>query len=364
MFRSRAIAVAAVSAVLITVGHAYAADPYFKGKTVNLIVGFEAGGGVDLTARTFAEYLGKFVPGNPTFVVQNMPGASSMKAHNFIYEAAKADGLNLLYSPWFPVTQILSQPGANFKYQGYALVGAFRSSGFLIYARNDIVPGGVTRSADILKAPSLKFAGQNPFNTYDLLGRLSLELLNVRYSYVTGYRGAAGIRASLMKNETNIGVDSVSGYRSGIEDTMVKTGMVRPMWAFHELGPDGKWIKNPHLPEAPSITEVYRDAYGKEPSGIEWDTLDLAVKFYASIAQLVAAPPKTPAAAVDDLSKGFYATMDDKAFQAEFTKRFGYAALPTKREDARKTMDALKDIEPRLVARFKAHIESGEKVSQ
>jgi tripartite-type tricarboxylate transporter receptor subunit TctC len=343
---------------------AHAADPYFKGKTVNLIVGFEPGGGVDLTARTMAEFIGKFVPGNPTFVVQNMPGASAMKAHNYIYEVAKPDGLNLLYSPWFPVTQILAQPGANFKYQDYALVGAFRSSGFLIYARNDIVPGGFTRAADIVKAPALKFAGQTPFNTYDLLGRLSLELLNVRYNYVTGYRGSAGIRAALMKNESNIGVDSVSGYRSGIEDTMVKTGMVRPMWAFHELGPDGAWIKNPHLPEAQSITEVYRDAYGKEPSGIEWDTLDLAVKLYASIAQLVAAPPKTPAAVVDELSQGFYATMDDKNFQAEFTKRFGYTALPTKRDDARKTMDALKDIEPRLVQHFKKHIDAGEKVSQ
>jgi hypothetical protein len=226
------------------------------------------------------------------------------------------------------------------------------------------VPGGVTRPADIVKAPSLKFAGQTPFNTYDLLGRLSLELLNVRYNYVTGYRGSAGIRAALMKNESNIGVDSVSGYRSGIEDTMVKTGMVRPMWAFHELGPDGKWVKNPHLPEAQSITEVYRDAYGRDPSGIAWDTLDLAVKLYATIAQLVAAPPKTDRAVVDELSKGFYATMADAQFQADFTKRFGYAALPTLRDDARKTMDALKDIEPRLVERFRAHIASGEKVSQ
>jgi hypothetical protein len=260
------------------------------------------------------------------------------------------------------VTQILAQPGANFKYENYALVGAFRTSGFMIYARNDIVPGGLKSSADIVKATNLKFAGQNPFNTYDLLGRLSLELLKVHYTYVTGYRGAAGIRAALMKDESNIGVDSISGLRSGIEDTMVKTGMVRVMWGFHELGPNGTWIKNPALPEAPSITEVYREAYGKDPSGIEWDTLDLAVKFYASIAQLVAAPPKTDPAIVADLRKGLYDTLADKSFQETFEKRFGYSAMPTSPADARKTIDALKDIDPRLVARFKQHVEAGANV--
>jgi tripartite-type tricarboxylate transporter receptor subunit TctC len=278
-----AIFAAVAFALAIVAAPSQAADPYFKGKTVNLIVGFEAGGGVDLTARMFAQNLGKHVPGNPDFVVQNMPGASSMKAHNYIFEVAKPDGQNLLYSPWFPVSQILGAEGIRFKYQDFALVGAFRTSGFFVYARNDVVPGGLARSADIVKAQNLKFAGQNPFNTFDLLGRLSIELFDVRYSYVTGYRGSAGIRTAIMKNESNVGVDSVTGLRSVMEDTIMKPGIAKVLWGFPEEDASGKPIRNPNLPEAPSVFEVYKDAFGKEPSGIAWDVLDLNIKFYAYI---------------------------------------------------------------------------------
>jgi hypothetical protein len=287
-----------------------------------------------------------------------------MKAHNYIFEVAKPDGQNLLYSPWFPVSQILGAEGIRFKYQDFALVGAFRTSGFFVYARTDIVPGGLTRSADIVKAQNLKFAGQNPFNTFDLLGRLSIELFDVRYSYVTGYRGSAGIRTAIMKNESNVGVDSVTGLRSVMQDTMMKPGIAKVLWGFPVEDAAGKPIRNPNLSEAPSVFEVYKDAFGKEPSGIAWDVLDLNVKFYANIAQLVAAPPGLAAAPLADLRKGLYATMADQGFREDYVKRFGYEAIPTRIEAAEKTIQSLKSIEPRLVARLKAHVEAGKKVQQ
>src|SRR4051795_9253730 len=65
---------------------------FYKGKSINLAIGFSAGGGYDLYARHLARHMGKYIPGNPTIVPQNMPGAGSLRAANFIYTAAPKDG--------------------------------------------------------------------------------------------------------------------------------------------------------------------------------------------------------------------------------------------------------------------------------
>ena len=300
-----AIVTIAAGGAALTAPVANAADAYFDGKTVTLLVGFDAGGGVDLTARMFAKYVGKHIPGNPTVIVKNMPGGSSMKAHNYVFESAKGNGETLLYSPWFPASQVLKAPGVRFNYQGFAMVAAFSTSGFMVYARNDIVPGGLKSSADIVKAKDLKFAGQNPFNVFDLLGTLSIELFDVPYKYITGYRGSAAIRSSMMKNETNIGVDSASGLNSVVKQTMIEPGIAKVLWGFPAQDESGKWVRNETLKDYPSVVEVYHEAFGKDPSGPKWDVLKLTIDLYANFSQLVLAPPSTKPAVVADLSKGF-----------------------------------------------------------
>ncbi len=358
------IATVAAGVATLATPAANAADAYFAGKTVTLLVGFDAGGGVDLTARMFAKHVGKHIPGNPTMIVKNMPGGSSMKAHNYVFESAKGNGETLFYGPWFPASQILKAPGVRFNYPGYQMVAAFSTSGFMVYARKDIVPGGLKSSADIVKAKDLKFAGQNPFNVFDLLGTLSIELFDVHYKYITGYRGSAAIRSSMMKNETNIGVNSASGLNSVVKDTMIKPGIARVMWGFPAQDDDGKWVRNETLKEYPSVVEVYRDAFGKDPSGPKWDVLKLTVDLYANFSQLVLAPPSTKPAVVADLSKGFYDTMRDEAFQNEFEKRFGYKVSALKRPAAEKIIQSLKTIDAKVVAALKAHVDAGRNVKQ
>src|SRR5882724_4559197 len=75
-------------------GSAYAASPadFYKGRTVQVVVGFSAGGGYDLYARVLSRHMGKHIPGNPNVVTQNMPGAGSLKAANYLYNVASKDG--------------------------------------------------------------------------------------------------------------------------------------------------------------------------------------------------------------------------------------------------------------------------------
>jgi hypothetical protein len=340
-----------------------AAD-YFQGKTVNLIVGFEAGGGVDVSARLFARYFGKHIPGNPTIVVQNMPGGSAMKAHNYIFEAAKGDGENLMWGPWFPVSQILQQPGVRFKYQDFALVGAVSTSGYTVYVRGDVVPGGLKSGVDMLKAQGLKFAGQNPFNSFDLMGRMSLELFDLHYGYITGYRGSAGIRAAVMKGEANIGVDSANGYRTGVEQTIVKPGIAVPVWSLPEQTDDGKYVRPAALPEIPMVLDVYRQAFGKEPQGIKWETMKLVMDYIASIGQVIVGPPSLNKQALADLRKGAYATFADKDYLADQEKSMGSVSAGVDIARAEKTLRSLGTVKPELVAHLKQHVDAGGKVNQ
>src|SRR3972149_11219023 len=85
----------ALSLLLANGVKAQSAEEFYKGKTINLIVGFSAGGGYDTTARTLAPYLKKHLPGNPDIIVQNMAGAGSLKAPNYLYNVAPQDGTAL-----------------------------------------------------------------------------------------------------------------------------------------------------------------------------------------------------------------------------------------------------------------------------
>jgi tripartite-type tricarboxylate transporter receptor subunit TctC len=343
---------------------AQAADPYFKGRTVNLHVAFAAGGPVDVTTRLMIPYLRKYIPGEPNLVVQNMVGAGGTRAANYIFEVAKGDGENVLIGPWFPVSQVLAQEGIRFKYQDFTLLGALTTPGYLIYARTDAAPDGLKSGADIGKAQNLKFAGQNPFNTYDLLGRLSTELLDVRYSYITGYAGSAGIRPAIMKGEASIGVEGATAYRSVVEPTIVKPGTAVPVWSIPAAGKDGKFVRPPALAEVPTVAEVYKQVRGAEPSGVKWQTLQNVIDLQSSVGWLFLAPPSFKGPGVEDLRKAWAAALTDKEHIAEQEKRFGAAYTLVELASAEKIVRSLGSITPEVKAHLKAHVEAGAQVKQ
>ena len=115
-----------------------AQDSFFAGKTIRIVVGLPAGDAYDTYARILATYMGKHIPGNPTLMVQNMPGASSMITANYVYNVAKPDGLtfgSVLPSLYFD--QLLGRKEVKFDWRKYSWLGSFESSNNLIYMRTD-----------------------------------------------------------------------------------------------------------------------------------------------------------------------------------------------------------------------------------
>ena len=101
--------------LIADIDHVFAQANYYEGKTIRFIVGFSAGGGYDAYTRTIARHMGKHVPGNPAFVVDNMAGAGSLIAANYVYKAAKPDGLTIgHFIGGLFLQQLLGKPGVEF----------------------------------------------------------------------------------------------------------------------------------------------------------------------------------------------------------------------------------------------------------
>lgn len=355
------LAIAAGLASATATNPARADDPYFKGKTVSLMVGFGAGGGVDLAARVFARYAEKHIPGNPSVIVKSMPGAGSMKMQNFVFERAKGDGQTLMYGPWFPVNQLLKAPGMRVKYEKFKLVGGISTAGYFFYARTDIVPGGLKSAADLVKAKNVRFGGGTPYSTFDLIGRLALEMLGVSHKYVPGYFGSAAMRASVMKNEANVACDSATVIKAALQKSMIDTGIAKVLWSYPELDEKNAWQRNHVLPNTPTLLEVYEQINGKKPSGPRWEALNTVMGLMAKVTHSIMAPPSTPDAVVAELRKGFHGVFADPAFKAEFNKRFGYVAQAVPDAEAQRIVTSLDKVDPQVIAYLQEHVQSGRK---
>ncbi|HEX7227308.1 MAG TPA: hypothetical protein VF353_05985, partial [Candidatus Binatia bacterium] len=109
----------------LTYAPAHAQDAFYKGKTVRIIVGAAAGGGYDTYSRTLARHMGKHIPGNPTFIVENMPGAGFLISANHMYNLAKPDGLTIgHFIGGLFLQQLLGKEGIQFDARKFGYVGA------------------------------------------------------------------------------------------------------------------------------------------------------------------------------------------------------------------------------------------------
>src|SRR5260370_27187764 len=109
------LAILVLVVVIASIVPAGAQPRFFEGKTVRIVVGFSAGGGYDTYSRVIARHLGRHVPGKPTVIVENMPGAGSLIAANHLYKVAKPDGLTIgNFAGGLVLAQVLGQPGIEF----------------------------------------------------------------------------------------------------------------------------------------------------------------------------------------------------------------------------------------------------------
>ena len=172
-------------------------DSFYKDTTVRVIVGFTPGGFYDRWARLLSRYMPKYIPGNPNFVVQNMPGASSVIAANYVYNITKADGLTLLV----PINslfldQIVGRREVKFDMRKFEFIGTQEKAPTMLYFRAD---SPYKTIADIIQAKEPPKCGSTgTASTGYLLARIMDEAFKAKLNTVTGYKGG---------NETDVAVE-------------------------------------------------------------------------------------------------------------------------------------------------------------
>jgi tripartite-type tricarboxylate transporter receptor subunit TctC len=171
---------------------------FYKGRTIQIVVGFGAGGGYDLYARALGRYLGKHIPGHPTVVVQNMEGAGSVRAANYVYAGSAQDGTVIAaVNQNMPMYQMLGGAGAKFEAAGMQWLGSMTNSNGLIYTWH---ASGI-KSLDDAKQREVPMGAVGQASDSVIFPNLVNEMIGTKFKPIAGYAGSAQINLAMERGE-------------------------------------------------------------------------------------------------------------------------------------------------------------------
>lgn len=276
-------------------GHARAAAN-FKGKTVTVYIAFGIGGGYDQYARLFARHVGRHIPGHPTIVPSNMPGANGIVAANYLYNTAPKDGtaLGFLYQT-IAQDQVLLQSNIQYDATKFSWIGRITSTAEILYTWHRVP---VRRIEDLATRETVLGIAGPAVATY---ARLLNSSMGARFKMVRGYKSTAEIHVAMERGEVEGAYSSLSTVRSGWNHWLTEKKINILVQTIPERHPD--------LAEVPAIVELGKTAEEKS-----------VMRFFAAggtVGRSVVAPPGVAPAQLEVLRQAFHATMKDPQFRAE-----------------------------------------------
>ena len=293
------------------------AEPFFVGKTIRIIAGFSPGGTVDIRARLLARHLPKWIPGNPSIIVQNMTGAGGQIAANYVFGVAKPDGLTLLHFPNSAIVNTYMQP-ESVKYDIRQVPIVWVGADSWIAVTNPKVTK-MTTGEDILRTPvKLRVGGTGVTSMRSLRPKLALEVFGVDHTWVTGYGGSADLLVALERGEIHLFEDPQDGYKANVQPRE-KAGTAAVLWQTGTLTPDETFKRSAHLPHVPTLGEVLPK---EKQTGPVWEAWKAAVAPQA-FQYAIGLPPGMPSDRIAILSVALQKMTQDPAFRDEFEKALG-----------------------------------------
>ena len=303
-------------------GFAAEKAPFYRGKTLNIVINFAAGGPTDIESRIFAKHLSRHIAGQPTITVQNMGGGGGLIAVNYIGEVAKPDGFTAAYFTGALFQQQIKDQALRVDLGKFGFITGVHGV-TVSYIRSE-VPPGIKKPSDFVKAQKFRAAGLGVSSSKDVRFRLSFDLLGLKYDYVTGYNNSSDARLAVQRNEAQYHDETLPSYRTQVEPQMVKTGMVTPLYYTDLVAPSGEILVSRDVPELQPFTHYYREVFGKMPSGIKYEALKAANMSSTNMTRMVLMPPKAPPETIATLRKAFDSLSRDQDFlqDAIATMRF------------------------------------------
>ncbi len=291
---------------------------FYKGKTLNIIINYPAGGPSDIEGRIMAQYLPAHIPGNPTIVVKNVGGGGGLIGVNQLGEIAKPDGYSIGFFTWSPTQELLNDPGLRVKFSAFQFVGAVQNP-LVVYIRTD-TPPGIKTAKDVMKAKDFKALSLNVNSSNTLNMAIALPMLGIPYKSVSGYKGLKPVETGILQNEGQMANTSLPGWLASVEPNMAKQGKVISLWQISPPAPDGSYPRYPSIMSIPTFEEFYESVKGKKPSGIEYEAMRAMMDAQTGLFRAMFLPPKAPKEAVDAIRSAMIALSKDKGFIETYQK--------------------------------------------
>ena len=341
-------ALAMLLALLPAAARADAVADFYRGRTVNLIVGYGPGGGYDLNARLVARHLGRHIPGNPTVIVQNMPGAGSLRAANYLYSVAPGDGATIgAFSRDMALVAILGNvPGIRFDPRKFTWLGSssdFASDAYVLMVRTD---APVTSIADARRpgGSPLVLGSTAEGTTGSDVPNLLRETLGLRIKLVAGYPDNGAIFLAVDRGEINGRTTDLSTMRS------LRPDWLKPNASMRALVQLARTTRHPDFADVPTARELADDDAAR--ALIEFGELPYLM------ARPFTAPPGVPRDRAAALQAAFLAAHHDPEFFADAAQlRLETSAVGA--SDVMGVIDRIAAAPPALLDRYRRILAGG-----
>jgi len=318
-------------ALAASTGAAQAADDFYKGKTITMIIGGNAGDGYDLYARFLGQYLTKHVPGNPRVVPQNMPGAGTLVAANYLYEVAAKDGTVVgTVGGGTATAQLFRTPNIRIDPRRYGWIGSLNSEVGLVLAWHTTP----FKTFKDLLDNEFVVGGGGPTSGTVIFPLVLNRVIGTKFKIIPGYKGTGAIALAVERGE-------VQGTGSWHYSSLLAN---RPHWLTDNLVRPLLQLslqKHPRFPDVPHIPEIAKDK----------ETLQVLNLVFArqAMGRPFLLPPGAPEAATRILRTAFDTIIKDPAFLAEAERRKMDLTNPMSGKEIHALLDELYSQSPAVI---------------
>jgi len=289
---------------------ASAQTPFYQGKTLTIIVGTKAGDVYDLYPRLLAEFMPKYIPGNPNIIIQNVPGAASLIAANQVYNVAKPDGLTLaaIY-PSLYFDQLVKKPEAKFDWSKFGWIGSPVASNHMMYMRTDTPYKTIEDVRAAARPPKCGTSGVTSTGYY--IPKLLEEAVGAKFEIVTGYQAGQDVDLAVERGEVVCRSFTITAFHAREPYfTWRKNNFVRVLYQTGKK-------RDARLKDVPTMHELM-DKY-KTPENVK--QLAKVILIASDLGRPIVAPPGVPAERLKILRDAFNKSVSDPQFLAEAERR-------------------------------------------
>lgn len=329
----------AIAAILLSFATAKAQDDFYRGKRINLVIGYGTGGGYDTYARLLARFIGNHIPGRPNIIAQNMPGAGSRGAANWLYNVAPRDGTVIaMLSQSTPADQALGESGVQFDARRFNWIGnmVVVNNILFVWAQTGV------RSIEDAKQKPLAIGSTGASSPSMIYPQVSNNLLGTKFRIVSGYPGGGDINLAVERREVDgRGSDSWASLKAN-SSRWINERLVNILF---QVGPR----REVDLPDVPLWRELGQTDEQRQ-------ILDV-LSGDAAVGRPILTGPNVPADRVRILRKAFDETMRDPQFLEAAAKASMYMN-PMAGEELQGIVERIASPSPAVIEKVKDAIKA------